>query len=257
MNSIDFVNAVRKIAESNPTYRTGGTGKDGTCDCIGLVIGALGKKYDMNCTNYFARYQMQSIDALVDESQLHPGSLVYKSRRDTGDLNARYKPDGRYYTGDMLDYYHVGVVTSIDPLEITHCTSSGLVDGIAYDSRISAWSHFGDLLDVDNTETEAEEPMSTYNATVTAPNGNTVRMRSRPSTDAPTVAKVPIGETVQVTESAAGWAKIKWAGQSGYMMSNFLSAQNAVETGEDADTITIALPVSAARALLDALDGQV
>lgn len=50
------------------------------------------------------------------------GEIVYKARK-PGDssynLPDRYKANG----GDLLDYYHVGVVTKVRPLEITHCST--------------------------------------------------------------------------------------------------------------------------------------
>lgn len=254
MNNSTFLAGVRRIADARPVYRTGGTGADGTCDCIGLIMGAIGKKYDMHSTNYFARFQMASLDALADESQLHPGSIVYKSRRDTAQLNERYQTGGRYDNGDMLDYYHVGVVTAIDPLEITHCTSTGNVDGIAYDDSIRAWSHFGELLDVKYTEEEAA-PMVQYRAKVTASSGRTVRMRKRPDADAPEIAKVPIGQTADVLESADGWAKIGWNGKTGYMMAEFLRRMGAETAETEGEGVTITIPKDAAKALYEALKG--
>ena len=223
MKNAEFVDRVRQIADSNPTYRTGGSGKDGTCDCIGLIIGALGKKYDMHSSNYFARVQMRMLDSLVDESQLHIGSIVYKSRRDTADLNARYQAGGRYYNGDLLDYYHVGVVTAIEPVEITHCTSSGNINGIAYDTSIKPWSHFGDLLDVTFDDTEDDIGML---YTVTTPNGKPVNLRMRPDKSSLKVGEIPAGEDVNVVEQADGWSKVKWRGLNGYVMSEFLLAED-------------------------------
>lgn len=255
MNNSTFLAGVRRIADSRPVYRTGGKGEDGTCDCVGLIIGALEKKFDLHSSNYFARYQMRTKDSLLDESQLHEGSIVYKSRRDTSQLNDRYQPGGRYYTGDMLDYFHTGVVTGIDPLEITHCTSTSNIDGIAYDNSIRGWSHFGDMLDVEYAD-EEEPNMESYNATVTAKSGSTVRMRSRPDDGAPTVTKVPIGQNVQVLETASGWEKIEWNGQRGYMMQEFVQKTENGQTeppAADADTVTITLTKSTAQALLDAI----
>ena len=37
----EFLSAIEEIASENPSYRKGGSGFDGTCDCIGLIIGAL------------------------------------------------------------------------------------------------------------------------------------------------------------------------------------------------------------------------
>lgn len=254
MNITKFLAGVRRIADARPVYRTGGKGADGTCDCVGLIIGALGQKYDMHSTNYFARTQMRSLDALVDESQLHPGSVVYKSRRDTGELNERYKAGGRYYTGDLLDYYHVGVVTSIAPLEITHCTSTGNVNGIAYDDSIRAWSHFGDLLDVEYDQEEAVA-VALYRAAVTAKSGKTVKMRKRPDAVADVLEKIPLGQTVDVLESADGWAKIRWNGTTGYMMGEFLRKLDFDVVETDGESITITIPKSTAMAFFDALKG--
>ena len=223
MKNAEFVDRVRQIADSNPTYRTGGSGKDGTCDCIGLIMGALGGKYDLHSSNYFARYQMRMLDSLVDESQLHIGSIVYKSRRDTSNLNARYQAGGRYYNGDLLDYYHVGVVTEIAPLEITHCTSSGNINGIAYDTSIKPWSHFGDLLDVTFDDTEDDIGML---YTVTTPNGKPVNLRMRPDKNSPKVGEIPVGEDVNVVEQASGWSKVQWNGLNGYVMSEFLLGED-------------------------------
>ena len=263
MTNNKFVAAVRQIAGSRPTYRTGGTGADGTCDCIGLIMGAIGKKYDMHSTNYFARFQMRTLDSLLDESQLHVGAVVYKSRRNTAQLNARYQPGGRYYNSDMLDYYHVGVVTGIDPLEITHCTSTNDINGIACDSSISAWSHIGDLLDVEMVSTGEETCMSIM-MEVYAANGKPVNVRKRPNADAPKVGAIAVGETVTVTEQADGWAKITHGSLTGYMMDKFLKEPGSeAETGEEntgetvGQLVTIALPASAANALYEALKGVV
>lgn len=244
MNNIEFVKRVQEIAATNPTYRTGGDGSDGTCDCIGLIIGALGKKYDLHSSNYFARSQMHTLDPLLDESQLHPGAVVYKSRRDISQLHERYQAGGRYYNGNLLDYYHVGVVTAFDPIEITHCTSTNSINGIARDDSVGAWSHFGDLLDVELAD--AIDPVGTT-AVVVAQSGETVLMRKRPDKRAETVASVPIGAEVIVVERAAEWSQIAWNGKRGYMMTEFL------RLAENGDTVTITISKSAALELKEAL----
>ena len=228
MHISEFVANVERIAGTNPTYRTGGSGKDGTCDCIGLIMGALGGKYDLHSSNYFARCQMRTLDSLVDESQLHAGSIVYKSRRDTAQLNARYQAGGRYYNGDLLDYYHVGVVTAIEPLTITHCTSTNSINGIALDHSIKAWSHAGDLLAVELGEQQKQE--KSVQKVVTTQNDKPVNVRVRPDKNSPKAGEVNTGETVTVTETADGWAKIRHGNLTGYMMEAFLTtAPNAGE----------------------------
>lgn len=262
-----FINNILEIQSREPTYREGGVGADGTCDCIGLIMGAMyeagQRKYDMHSSNYFARYQMQEMYTVSRQEHLFTGMIVYKAREDTSDLNARYQPGGRYYTGDMLDYYHVGVVLTANPLAIIHCTSGGGVDGITVDSSIGKWSHGGRLKGVDYSNDgvdviEEEETMEPYTATVTAPSGSTVNMRSRPNPDGPVIVRVPIGAKVEVQTNADGWARIVWNGTIGYMMSQFL-VKVGFETGADEkadsdaeDLVTISIPRFAAEALMRA-----
>ena len=262
-----FINNILEIQSRAPTYREGGVGADGTCDCIGLIMGAMYeagvKKYDMHSTNYFARYQMQELYSISRPEHLFTGMIVYKAREDTSQLNARYQPGGRYYTGDMLDYYHVGVVLTSNPLAIIHCTSGGGVDGITVDSTMGKWAFGGRLKGVDYSNDgadiiEEEETMEPYTAKVTAPSGSTVNMRSRPNQDGPIIVRVPIGAKVEVQTNADGWARIVWNGTIGYMMSQFLVKVGS-ETGADEkadsdaeDLVTVRIPRSAAEALMQA-----
>ena len=256
-----FLQNLQQIVDSNPTYRTGGTGKDGTCDCVGAIMGALGGKFALHSSNYFARYQMRSLDSLNDESQLHPGSVVYKSRRDTSQLNERYLPGGTHHANTSLDYYHVGVVTSINPLIITHCTSSGGVNGFTTDNSISAWSWFGDLLQVEYGADEPEEQDPTdletaETAVVYSADGNPVRLRSRPDAGGEynTIAKVASGESVTVLEQAGEWATVRYNGQRGYMMAQFLRRMDAEPQEPKSETVTITIDKDAAKALYEALE---
>lgn len=262
-----FLDKVKEIAARPLTYRTGGIGSDGTCDCIGLIMGAMTelghRKYDMHSSNYFARYQMETLDP-VGVTDISHGMIVYKARESTAQLNERYQPGGRYHTGDMLDYYHVGVVESIDPLVIVHCTESGNVDGITHDYKMGGWTHTGQLKDISYDAREETPVMSVYKAIVTAPSGRTVNMRSRPSRGGLLNTRVPIGASVMVQETAkndAGeeWSRITFNGMTGYMMTQYLqdavsyveSSQNQPSVGED--EVRIILPKNVAEALLKAL----
>jgi len=273
----NFVAAVLDIAATRPTYRTGGTGKDGTCDCVGLIIGAMyalgKKKYAMHSSNYFARYQMQqqAMTKLALESDCKLGMVVYKARADRGDLNSRYKPGGRYYTGDLLDYYHVGVVTSVVPLRITHCTSGGGTSGIKTDSSLGQWQYGGMLRGIDSAcpsqpDLGGDVAMEViYRGTVTAPTGSSVNLRESPSTKGKLIERVPIGSVVDVWEDAQGWAHIQTAeGRVGYMMSLYLD-KVPDEKDEDAagglsttgiESVSIYLPIEIARTLYEALEQE-
>lgn len=221
MTITDFLTKVREIASERPAYRLGRDGSDGLCDCIGLIIGAIrrnGIKYtEVHGTNWFARHYTASLMRVTDADDLSLGDIVYKVRTpgSTGyDLPSRYAKDP-----DKYDYYHVGVVTGVDPLEITHCTSGGGVDGITTDSKLGKWAYKGQLSEIDSL-TEEYEPMMT--ARVTSANGKPVNMRQRPNTTSTLVDRVPVGAEVESRGHDEEWSQIVYKGMTGYMMTKFL-----------------------------------
>lgn len=236
-----FVAKVRAIADRNPTYRTGGVGKDGTCDCIGLVMGAMyelgHKKYDLHSSNYFARYQMQTIKK-VYEKDLAVGQILYRSRKDSGQLNARYQAGGRYYNGDKLDYYHAGVVTRVNPLEIIECTESGYISGIVISSDVKKWQYAGELKDVlyeGYEPDEREEKLVSYKAIVTTEK-DPLRVREWPETGT-ILGKVPKGRTVDVlAEAGDGWPKIRYNELMGYASEQYLTPIGITEKPNDTES---------------------
>lgn len=228
----EFLDGIQQIVILAPLYSVGGTGYDGTCDCVGLVMGAMYRygvtKFPLHSSNYFARKQMLTLDP-VESVTLSPGFLVYKARQDRGDLHYRYKAGGQYYNGDLLDYYHVGVVTRVDPLEITHCTSTAGANGIRVDNTAKGWTHAGELKQVDYNNLEEGDFMATK-AMVKTDDGNPLKMRSDPSKTQPYIAKIPSGDTVTVLASAQGWATVEWRGKHGYCVSDYL-----FPVGEESD----------------------
>lgn len=222
----DFVAKVLDIASERPTYRLGRDGEGGECDCIGLIIGAMrrnGLRYtEIHGSNWFARHYTRSLMRVTDADDLSLGDIVYKVRTPGTvgyDLPSRYAGDP-----DKYDYYHVGVVTGVDPLEITHCTSGGGVDGITTDSKLGKWSYKGQFSEIDS-QTEEDVPMMT--AKVTAANGKPVNMRQRPITTSALVDRVPVGTEVDVLSHDEDWAKIRHKGATGYMMTKFLDIDSA------------------------------
>lgn len=214
-----FIAQVEAIAQASPVYRLGGDGSDGTCDCIGLVIGAIrragGSWTGTHGSNYAARYEMRELLPVTDAGELCLGDVVYKARM-PGEvgyaLPERYKNDP-----DQRDYYHVGVVTAVEPLEITHCTGPGIVR----DTKLGRWTYRGRLEKVDYDGTEVVETM-VQTATVVADSGSTVKMRSKPSTSDGLYWEVPVGAEVQVAEVSGEWTKVRYGDRTGYMMVKFL-----------------------------------
>ena len=249
MNVAAFIAGVQEIAASAPAYRLGGDGSDGSCDCIGLVIGAIrragGSWTGVHGSNYAARYEMRELLPVTDAGELCPGDVVYKARTPG---QAGYALPDRYLSDpDMRDYYHAGVVTAVEPLEITHCTTPGIVR----DARLGKWTYRGRLKKVDDDGAEVVENMA-QTAKVTATNGSTVKMRSKPSTSDGLYWEVPVGAEVQVAEITGGWAKVRYGDRTGYMMAAFLDmdGQEAPEEGGSAEPVAGGGLVTVQRAAL-------
>lgn len=244
-----FIAQVEAIAQASPVYRLGGDGSDGTCDCIGLVIGAIrragGSWTGTHGSNYAARYEMRELLPVTDAGELCLGDVVYKARTPG---QAGYALPERYKKGpDQRDYYHVGVVTAVEPLEITHCTGPGIVR----DAKLGRWTYRGRLKKVDDDGAEGMETMA-QTAKVVAASGSVVKMRSKPSTSDGLYWEVPVGAEVQVAEITGGWAKVRYGDRTGYMMAAFLDmdGQEAPEEGGSAESVAGGGLVTVQRAAL-------
>lgn len=249
-----FLSMVQKIKSLNPAYEQPGDGSNGVCDCIGLIIGAIrrmGLKWTgIHGSNYAARYQTVDLAYIERQSQLELGDIIYKATNSQGivrlacnagtkkqpyKLPDRYKQGKPYYNGDMLDYYHVGVVTEVNPLRITHMTSPHM----KVDTNLNGgWNYHGKAKPL-VTEAEKESggkiptptptptptpvPSTGTEAVVVADNGMPVKMRKYPSTSCATWEKLPVGSRVTIVEPGEEWAKINGGKRKGwYMMAKFL-----------------------------------
>lgn len=224
-----FLNHVIDIV-STCTYRQPGKGDDGTCDCIGAIIGGLersGLKWEgIHGTNYAVRQQSVEFQNIKSVNQLSVGDAVFKGRPQGSsdwDLPTRYMPGGQYYNGDMTDYYHVGVVTSVNPLNITHMTSPrGKTD-----TSLGKWGYFAKIKPLvfagayDDEPDPGPEP-EPEQAHVYSENGKPVNMRKTASKSGTLIDKIPVGDVVDVLNKGEDWSKIKWHGKEGYMMTSFL-----------------------------------
>lgn len=252
-----FLQQVQKIKSLNPAYKQPGDGSNGVCDCIGLIIGAvrrMGLKWTgLHGSNYAARYQTVNLQYIASESQLELGDYVYKGVGKDGkgkrpcnagtfthkwDLPDRYFQGHSYYNGDMNDYYHVGVVTQVNPLRITHMTSPSMkVDTSLGKNGKSPWNYCGKIKPLVNAATgdkpapspapdiqpPDDQATTGSQAVVVSDNGFPVKMREYPNDSCRTWVKLPVGTKVTIVEPGEKWAKINGGGKKGwYMMAQFL-----------------------------------
>ena len=231
----DFIRGIEDNAKRVHTYKQPGDGSNGECDCIGLIIGgkrlAGGKWTGSHGSNYSARFQMDSLERIYEQGDLFIGEIVYKKLEpgESGyNLPAKYKEGGAAYTGDLRDYYHVGVVTDISPVEITHCSSPG--GPIFRDTKLGKWAFGGRLKDVDYGEVAKAAPTEEMTGMVTVSGGNAnepVNMRKSRNTSSARLDQIPQGTSVKLLDADTEWAHIVYKGKTGYVLTKF------VHSGED------------------------
>ena len=247
-----FLAKILEIEGEQPKYRKGGSATDGTCDCIGLVIGALarcGYKWPgLHGSNWAARNACVRLRNIVSTKSLARGDLVFKAYDQFDqayDLPSRYKTDK-----DPNDYYHVGVVYSTDPLIIIHCTTGKHGKDVIRDAGGTKWTHVATLKYISATP-DPDEGAETQltDMIVTCTPGQTVRLRRTASSSGAVIERIANGELVRAAPSASpGWHLVTHGEHSGYMMSAFLEMPDGSE-----QTVTLTLPISTAKLLLQAL----
>ena len=227
-----FVAGIIEIYNEKPTYEIGHDGSDGKCDCIGMPRGALKRAgatgvTNMHGTNQAARFAVKDLHKINKNSALGLGDVVFRTRPidyPSAPLPDRYRKGGADYVASVgeTNFTHIGTVTSVDPLIITHMTEPTAKQ----DKKIGSWEYAATLpwIETDIPPEPPPEPVpEPTTATVVAEHGKTVKMRAKPSTKCSLYWDVPIGSTVTVNERGKEWSNITYNGQTGWMMTKFLA----------------------------------
>lgn len=265
MTRQELVSAVLQNALTVQGYKNGcdGRGKDHLCDCIGLIIGAfdiLGQRWPgTHGTNWTARNYVNGLAEFQSVLDLKLGDVVLKGRspgQDGYSLPDTYRDDP-----DRTDYYHIGVVTSMNPFKITHCTT--VPGGIQTDQGKKNWKYKATLKSI--KDGGGDVPVK--KALVYAANGLPVKLRANPSKAATVLLTVKVGEEVDLIEANGEWSKIKYQEVTGYMMSEFLTVvaddvppdqgDEGSEPIHDEGYVSVRMPEDLAYALWEILDGVV
>ena len=228
------------------TYKPGAA-EQGTVDCSGAFVYAYNtKKIDLyHGSNYMARNEAMQ---LMPITQATPGMIAFKAREPSEQgyaLPEKYRQGGKSYTGDVRDYYHVGLV-SRDGTHVLNAQSSetGFVSSAL--TAKNGWDFVGygmhiDYGDEDTTPKQEEGKTTMEKATVTATSGTTVNMRVKPSVTANLVDRVPVGAQVDIVSSGSEWSIVKYDGLTGYMMTRYLTKDGTA--GTDTSTAELAARV--------------
>ena len=244
-----FLNGCKRNASRIKGYKLGCNGSNGLSDCIGYPIGALeleGQKWGgTHGSNYAARNRTKNLHHVTNASQLKLGELVYKAYN-PGDAKYDAAAVNKYKntSSDKHDYYHVGVVTSVNPLEISHCSGGGM----HYDKTLGKWSYAGycSLVDygngsvpsvVPNEQTASDTAVTgPGKAIVDVPDDTTVNIRSAMSTGSKVLVKANEGTVLDVVSLHGQWAKVNYSFDkigTGYVMSKFIGSDSRIDVPND------------------------
>lgn len=214
-----FLQGVQQNVSRIREYRLGMDGSGGQCDCIGLIIGAIrlmGEKWNgTHGSNWAARNGLKSLRKIASAGELQPGDWVFKA----------YLPGEKGYAlpnayrqhPDQKDYYHVGVVTGVNPLEITHCT--GVAGGVRRDQSLGKWQYAGEYMGL-----TYEENRSLYRVT-----GGRLKVRKGPGTSCAVIAHLPDGAPVKAAPVSGNdaWMQVDYEGITGFSMARYLTQSEA------------------------------
>ena len=220
-------------------YVSPGTNDENGIDCSGAFVRAyrMAGNNIYHGSNRIERvYCENCFDLNGSTSGLERGMAIFKYRNpgetgyDADPLSSAYLPGGEYYNGDVRNYTHIGLVTGVNPLEITHATSPAAKKDTKLGSGVSSWRRAGRLKAViySNDASGKEQNSMEGTAKVVAQSGSTVNLRESPSTSAALVARVPVGTLVMITGDAGNgdWSAVYWQNSEspakGYMMNEFL-----------------------------------
>lgn len=228
---IDIQKMVQSAEEALgwPYVSPGSNDKNGI-DCSGLFVKIFrdqGSSIYHGSNRIFRKYCSET--GKMDISKLEVGMAVFKWKDQ--------QPSG--YSDNLGDFHHIGLVVSVNPIQIIHASSAAGKVTIDTKSKLSNWAYWGKLKDVNYEGHKGSENMLT--ATVYSENGKPVKMRAKPSTSTSVYWDIPSGTIVEVLENGDTWSQISHNGRTGYMMSQFLKMGEVVpgETENEGDFVSV------------------
>lgn len=204
-------------------------------DCSGAFVYAY-RQHGLSIYHGSNRIAREYVRELLPPDQARPGMAAFKARKpgeSLYDLPAEYRHGGRHYNGDLLDYYHIGLVDS-DPAYVLNSQSTAT--GFVRSKLKSGWAAVGYLK---NVQYDGGDQVDGKQMIVTG--DGYVNMRAAPRADAPRVEKLHPGNIVtQLMDYATGWAYVQHGTKQGYVMSEFLEPYTSPAPGGDAAALDVA-----------------
>lgn len=198
-------------------YVSPGTNDSKGIDCSGMFVRAyrLQGSSIYHGSNTIWRQHLSDKGRISSVKDLQPGYAVFKQRND-GNEPSRYRDDGQG------NFYHIGLVLSVNPLEIIHASTKATAahpgGEVRIDRELGTWTRWGRLSDVNY----GTEEMTIMGRAIVATAEGSLNMRMIPNKSGSVLQRIPKGETVEVLNKSGEWWYIHYNGQTGYCASQYL-----------------------------------
>lgn len=231
-------------------YVSPGSNDEKGIDCSGLFVKIFkdqGSSIYHGSNTIFRQYCVKT-GKLTSESQLQPGMAVFKLKawKDSDS-------DNRWYNTNPGNLSHIGIVTSVSPLEIIHASTGPMC--VTTDKKIGTWKYWGTLKNVDYGGSQSVEPTQkevTIVVEYAKVIGGGLNMREAESTSSNKITQIPNGATVAVVEHKDKWCKVTYNDYTGYVMTEYLSFNNS-DGDQKESKLMLSIPRDCALALYEAL----
>ncbi len=190
-----------------------GSAQTGCVDCAGAFVWAY-RQYGQGIYHGSNRIARVYVDDLLPVSQARPGMAAFKVRKPGAryyNLPAEYRQGGKYYNGDLNDYYHIGLVDS-DTRYVLNAQSTKT--GFVRSKITENWACVARLKAVEYTE----DTRMTRQVT-----GGKLNMRKSPDKSADVVMQIPDGAIVTIDSYGETWCRVEYKGRHGYVMTKYLT----------------------------------
>lgn len=198
-------------------YKSPGTNNQNGIDCSGAFVRAykMQNASIYHGSNRIMRVYCQKQMKITSWDSLRLAMPMFKARSDLSNLSSQYKPGGKYYNPALPDdYYHIGLITSLEPLTITNATTpvaradsfprkSGESDAAYHTRAVSAinakgWTWCAQLSDVPYEGGGGTEPEPGTDTKTVVVSASSVNMRKTPA--GTYMLRIPGGTTLTITD---------------------------------------------------------
>lgn len=228
----DLIAQFRKMYEEKWGYRWGAA-MQGSVDCSGAFVyayRALDGPAIEHGSNTIARKRVGKIVPIQAAKPGWAAFKVYGPGNEGYALPDKFRPGRAGYTGDPLDYYHIGLIDETGKYVLN---AKSMFHGFARD-ELRTFSYAAPLLDVDYGEEgeKMEDAKALWTGVVETDSGP-LNLRKGPGTTSEVIAQIPRGTQLYVLGEAGagleedGWLYVEYGGLRGYVSAYYVARMEA------------------------------